>query len=351
MATVSFKCPNCGGPTTFDPAKQLFDCDYCRSEFDEATLTAYAGRMAQQSAAQAEQAQAREDAGEQVVYNCPSCGAQIVTDPTTAATFCYYCHSPVVLTGRLAAKYRPDQVLPFTIDREQAVNRFLDWTKKYKYVPRDFFSADQLEKICGVYYPYWMADYRGVTHFVGEGTLTTTRQEGRYNVTDTAYYQVVRDAEVKYDNLARPALSKADRKLADGVHPYNMEQAREFSPAYLSGFMAEKRDIEAEQVRPEVEQEIENYTLSMIRAGERYSSLNGHADTEYTEVNYKYCLLPAWVLTYKGRDGQLYYYAMNGQTGQVCGRLPISKGKLWANTGVVFAVAAALLLVGGWLLF
>ena len=32
-----------------------------------------------------------------LVYICPSCGAEVVTDATTAATFCYYCHNPVVL--------------------------------------------------------------------------------------------------------------------------------------------------------------------------------------------------------------------------------------------------------------
>ena len=39
-----------------------------------------------------------EDGGaEAVIYNCPSCGAEIVTDATTAATFCYYCHNPSCL--------------------------------------------------------------------------------------------------------------------------------------------------------------------------------------------------------------------------------------------------------------
>ncbi len=36
-----------------------------------------------------------------LVYICPSCGAEVVTDATTAATFCYYCHNPVVLSEKL----------------------------------------------------------------------------------------------------------------------------------------------------------------------------------------------------------------------------------------------------------
>ena len=38
MAVVSYKCPNCGGPLTFDADKQKFDCDYCYSEFTEQEL-------------------------------------------------------------------------------------------------------------------------------------------------------------------------------------------------------------------------------------------------------------------------------------------------------------------------
>ena len=48
--------------------------------------------------------------GEAVLYTCPSCGAEIVTDSTTAATFCYYCHNPVVLSGRVSGEFLPDLV-------------------------------------------------------------------------------------------------------------------------------------------------------------------------------------------------------------------------------------------------
>ena len=50
-----------------------------------------------------------------VVYTCLSCGAEIVTDETTAATFCYYCHNPVVLGGRLEGDFLPDKVIPCSV--------------------------------------------------------------------------------------------------------------------------------------------------------------------------------------------------------------------------------------------
>lgn len=79
--------------------------------------------------------EASKAAGDAAVYSCPSCGAEIVTDPTTAATFCYYCHNPVVLLGRLSGRYLPDKVIPFAVDREKAVESFLKYVHSRRYVP------------------------------------------------------------------------------------------------------------------------------------------------------------------------------------------------------------------------
>ena len=69
-------------------------------------------------------------------FNCPSCGAQIVTDATTAATYCYYCHNPVVLAGRLW-RILPENILPFTIEKTKRL-KILAWTKKNGSFPEIF---------------------------------------------------------------------------------------------------------------------------------------------------------------------------------------------------------------------
>ena len=218
-------------------------------------------------------------------------------------------------------------------------------------MPRDFFRKEQIEKISGVYYPYWMADSQGRAHFEGEGVKGgPTSVRGNYQVTEQQHYRVVRDAEISFNNVARSALKEADRKLAEAVHPYDMTAARDFSPAYLSGFFAEKRDIEAEEVRPGVEDELRGYARDLMRGASGYERLEGETKVEYGQVKYKYCLLPAWVLTYKGGDGKTYYYAMNGQSGRACGILPIDKRKLLWSSALIAAAVTAIIALGGWLL-
>ena len=38
MATITYKCPNCGGGMIFDPASQKFKCEFCLSEYTQAQL-------------------------------------------------------------------------------------------------------------------------------------------------------------------------------------------------------------------------------------------------------------------------------------------------------------------------
>ena len=107
MALVSYKCPNCGGSVVFDPKKQKFCCEFCMSEFTKEEMEAAALKSTETSGTQEESSAAdtaqNNNAGstkqneDALVYICPSCGAEVVTDATTAATFCYYCHNPVVL--------------------------------------------------------------------------------------------------------------------------------------------------------------------------------------------------------------------------------------------------------------
>ena len=92
MAGITYKCPSCGGYLNFDPDGGQWKCPFCHSTFQEDQLLTGEGERTGERPDTAS-----EKDGAQVTYHCPSCGSQIVTDETTVATHCYYCHSPVVL--------------------------------------------------------------------------------------------------------------------------------------------------------------------------------------------------------------------------------------------------------------
>ena len=342
-----FKCPCCGGYLEFDPSLQKFKCLYCGQVLSEDDLRDQsAAREADAEAAQVEATPSTE--GEQLrTYQCQMCGAEIVTDDTTAATRCYFCHSPVVLHDRLDDDFRPDGVIPFQLDKAAAEKQFMDYISKKKFLDRGFFNGAQLEMFSGVYYPWWYTDIEGEAEFEGEGTRSSVHSTPSHIITTTRVYRVQREGKLSFRSLARKALLKADGKLSDGIHPYDLSGVKPYASGYLSGFLAEKRDITEAAAKEESIREASGYAASMMKQNHAFNSLSGETSFRPTKVESKYVLLPAWVLTYKGgKDGVPYYYMMNGQTGRVCGKLPIDRKRVLA-TALGVGLAIFLVLCGG----
>ena len=345
-ASMTFKCPSCGGFLEFDPTQQKFKCYYCGHALSEEELR----EQSEVRQAEAEADQAASEAPEKAqmkAYQCQMCGAEIVTDETTAATRCYFCHSPVVLHDRLDDDFRPDGVIPFRLSKEEAEKQFLAHVQKKKFVDRAFFDAAQLEMFSGVYYPWWYADVEGDASFEGEGKRTSVMTTATHIVTTHRLYHVEREGRLSFRNLARKALTKADGKLSDGIHPYDVSETKAYAGGFLSGFLAEKRDIPEETAKGEMTREAHGYAQTLMQRDHGFNALSGTASFKPEKVEMRYVLLPAWVLTYKGgKDGAPYYYMMNGQTGKVCGRFPIDKKRLLV-TALGVGIAVFLLLCGG----
>ena len=68
------------------------------------------------------------------------------------------------------------------------------------------------------------------------------------------------------DSVARNALKKANRKLIDGVLPYRLNEKKDFSMGYLSGFLAENRDMEKEQFVLDVQTEVRQFALQSLQS-------------------------------------------------------------------------------------
>lgn len=296
-----------------------------------------------------EEAESTESQQSAVVYHCPSCGAEIITDETTAATFCFYCHNPIVLSGRLEGEYLPDGIIPFKITKEEAIERFQEWIQKKKFIPAGFYSKRQIEKLSGVYFPYWI--YGCETDSAMSGTAKDIRvwRVGDIEYTETKIYSIRRAGKVIFRHLPKTALQKAQNAMLKGIFPYEFGAMEKFHMGFLSGFQAEKRDIEKNSLSGEIHQEIQKYAQKRMRdtiSGHNSFSMDSQNHTIFGE-KFQYTLLPVWVLTYRERGNQVYYFAMNGQTGEVVGKLPIDKLKLFVVSAIIFAVVFVLLLIGG----
>ena len=191
-----------------------YKCPYCLAVLDELPEDAAKETEEKKETKEVKETKAESQENEEaVLYTCPSCGAEIITDATTAATFCYYCHNPVVLSGRLEGKYLPDMVVPFQLDKKKATESFLSFVKKKKFVPTAFFNKNQIEKLTGVYYPYWTCTAKGRASAHGEGRNIKVWRSGDTEYTETDVYAVDREGSIAVQNVMRGALKKADHRI------------------------------------------------------------------------------------------------------------------------------------------
>ena len=338
MNAVQYKCPNCGAGLIFDPDKQDFLCEYCDSVFKEQDFFKNDEKLNNSPNNNSESETA-------LLYICPSCGAEIVTDETTAATTCYYCSNPVVLSGKLGGEMKPDYIIPFKLDKDEAILRFKEMCSKKKFLPKDFISESRLEEIKGVYFPYWYIDCDTSGNINAVSKQVKSWVVGDIRHTETTVRGHFRQGEMSVRNMPEAALKGKDIDILRYVCPFDAADFVPFSMSYLSGFFAEKRNIEKSEISVGVNEKIKNFSARKLLDSVEYANADiKDSNIIIGDVSWKYNLLPVWVLNYKHKDKN-YIYALNGQTGKVYGELPVSFKKLGVLFAGITAVASVILTV------
>ena len=343
---TNYQCPSCTGPLRFDGASGMLACDYCGSKFtvqeiealyrdkDEAAAAASAAAQAQaeQQAQEPDYAPSNwaEDEGLRV-YNCPSCGAELICDETTAATSCPYCNNPSIVPGQLSDMLKPDWVIPFKLDKEAAKKALKNYYRGKKLLPNAFSDRNHIEEIKGVYVPFWLFDGTVDADMRFQGTRVNSVTTGREIITTTEYYRVRRSGLVSFDKIPADASSKMPDAHMDAIEPFDYSELKPFSNAYLPGFLADKYDVKPEDCYARVDLRAQNTAEELIAGTvSGYSSCTPESrQISVRRTRTSYALLPVWLLA-TNYDGKNYLFAMNGQTGKLIGDLPVSKGKMLA---------------------
>jgi len=346
-ATYSYQCPNCGGDLRFDAAKQCFVCEFCLSDFTKEQMEAVDSAKQAQKQAEAEAEAAYNE--EMVGYHCATCGAEGICPASTSATFCAYCHNPVLLTGKLSGEHRPHKMIPFKLDRAAATDVFLKFAKKRIFAPRDFTSQQQLQQLTGIYYPFWVTDADADADLSALGERIRVWRTGNTEYTETSHYRFVRQGAIHFEDITTNALSEADKKMLEGILPYPSEAMEAFSMPYLSGFYAKRRDIARTAVEGEVRGRMDTYAQQLLKGTIKgYSGVRTERfQQKLSSSHWDDTLLPVWILTYI-RKRKTYTYAINGHTGKIYGNIPVSVPKILALFGAVAALVTLLcFFIGG----
>lgn len=357
-AVLEYKCPCCGAGLVFGDHVQKMTCQYCENEFTLDAVKAYNDSLNQENVQdfqwekEEKQAWSEEEQSAMRSFVCPSCGGELVTDDNTAATFCPYCENPAILPGRLSGGLKPEAVIPFQTSKEDAKAAFLKLCKGKPLLPKFFTQEQRLEKITGLYVPFWLYECTGQMDGSYQATRVQFWSDAKFNYTRTEHFLLNRSAAAEFERIPMDGSSKLDNALMESIEPYDYSQMVDFHTAYLSGFFADKYDVEAQLGQERIRQRVSQTMEDMVQ-----STLTGYAtvipSSKQLSVHHgkaKYALLPVWMLNTRYKD-KIYTFVMNGQTGKMTGTFPICPKRTAAWFAGICACVTALVSLVQWIFF
>lgn len=314
-----FKCKNCGGNVVYEPYRGRMHCPHCEGEDSEDTIQG--GSLKQ----------------------CVNCGAPIEVSEYASASRCEHCGCYIVFNERVEGVYEPHMILPFRISKTNAVLAMEAEFERRLFTPSDFLSAKSLEKMVGIYVPFWLYDYQARYDFAGEATKVKRWTRGDTEYVETSYFEIIRRMELKFDKIPVDASYEMDDSIMDLMEPYGYDLLRDFDPKYMSGFYGEIYNQSAPELEGRAQSKARSASETLMQ-----DSLKGYdtvrpqrKDLNLQRGRVHYALMPVWQYLYRYR-GRTYQYHVNGQTAKVIGTTPVSLGKVFAYGVSVFAVVTAI---------
>lgn len=354
--SVSYKCPNCGAPLTFMPDKKTVTCEYCGTEFEVAAIEEMF-RAKEELAARAQEAREAkwdtENAGDEwtsdeaaalKAFTCSSCGAEIVCDENTMATECVYCGNPTMIPKRFDGALKPDLIIPFKKTKQDAVAALKKFYEGRWLLPSNFTANNRVEAIQPMYVPFWLFDSGVDAQAEFRAATIRIYDVGDEVVTERRVYSCQRAGTMRFAKIPADGSKKMNDEYMDSIEPFNYDELVDFSTAYLTGYLADKYDVSAEECTERVNKRMENSALAVLE-----DSVQGYDECQVEDYavvkdigKVLYAMVPVWILTTRYND-KPYTFMMNGQTGKVVGSIPYDTFKSFLYPAILTVILTPVL--------
>lgn len=356
-----YNCKNCGAELYWDANAKCLKCEYCDEEYQVSDFEQEHGEK--EKSTQPEQADEHAHATDEsvsvdlVVYKCSHCGAEIVTAKSTVATTCAYCGRAISISDKLVDRFKPDVVIPFLIDEAKAREIYGNYVKRRKLVPKTFKEKGTIKKIKGIFVPFWLHSFVNETSATVYGEKVSSSRRGDDKIVTRKMYHINIEASGTFKDMPTDALKHMDNELMDALEPFDYQKLKSFNPAYMAGFYAEEYDENEEETLNRAKNRASETMLSHVEseAGDYSHKRIEDSKEKYRDVNSKYAMFPVWMLNVPYKDKE-YVFAINGETGKIVGKLPLSGKKVFSVmlrtfliSSLIIGVLFTLVLLGGFL--
>jgi hypothetical protein len=286
---------------------------------------------------------------------CPSCGAQLVVEPALRTMRCPYCAAPsVVERPPVPGIPEPVFALGFALTHVAAREHVARWLKSRNPFTRSGIRSAEPGEVRGVYVPAYLYSVLAQTRFrasIGENyqeqeTYTTTENGKTVTRTRTVTRTEWRSLGGELAGYVADVLVTASTGLRndelEALEPFDLRGLARYTPALVSGWVAEEPSLTPAQCLAQARKEAEERVgerLGRFMPGDSHRELEHESRLEWEAVDM--CLLPVWVLAVRyAEDAPPLRVLVNGQTGEVHGKAPLSVWKVTAAVLVVLLLVA-----------
>lgn len=336
----SNKCPTCAGYFVYSPKDNALKCQNCGATkpvdcSDKIEQHDYETNKTKYDDSWTKDAR---------TVKCQNCGANIIIDRFSLLDKCSYCGSTTLVDVHNTKSIKPDAVLPFSIDTEQAKEFFKEGLKGKMFIPS--VLKKQLPKInitpryvnAYVFNGELVATYNGRLEY----SETETDHDGKTH-TRTYTRFVSGDMPHKIVDFVIESSSNLSQSELNKIMPYDLSNLKSYSGEFLYGTSAEYSNKSLEDANRELQGYVErDIKRKIVRKHHADRVVSMDIVYNYSYKNYCYCLLPTYIFNYEYKDKH-YSTLMNGTTGKLGGGVPRSAAKI---TTLVLSILFAILGIG-----
>lgn len=340
VAREKFACPACGAEAHWNPAKQALVCAYCGTAAPmQAPETP--GAVKEHDLVTALRNLPEESRGwkaAKVSVRCKSCDAISVFDPEKVAQRCDFCGSAQIIPyEQVKPPIRPESLLAFKIDHTGVRESLRRWYGSRWFAPNRLKSAALTDTVHGVYLPYWTFDAQVDASWTAESGYhyyTTETYRDSNGQTQTRQVQHTRWEPSSgrlnhfFDDDLIPATKGVNPELLPQIEPFPTKELIAYAPDYVAGWVVEQYQLDliaaAQRSRDRMESETRSMCSSQV-PGDTHRNLQVHAD--FSRQTFKHVLLPVWLVSYN-YGTKTYQVLVNGSTGRIAGKHPLSVAKI-----------------------
>jgi hypothetical protein len=351
-ARARHTCPACGAEATWNPDKQALVCGFCGTVVPGTMDGASAGKIVEHDLASALRSIPDDKRGwgaQKQSVKCQSCHAISVFDPTRQSQACGFCGSTALVPYEAVKEaFSPESLLPMKISAGRARDLIKSWYGSRWFAPNKLKKAALTDTVKGLYIPYWTFDAQAHADWEAEAgyyyyeTEEYTDSQGNRQtrqIQRTRWEDASGSIDHFFDDELVPASLGVQPNHLRAVEPFPTAQLAPYDPAYLSGWVVERYQIDlvaaAQRSREQMEGKVQSMCSSAV-PGDTQRNLSVH--TVYSGQTFKHILAPLWMLQYR-YGAKNFQVVMNGYTGAISGDYP----KSWIK--IAFAALAVIIVL------